>query len=520
MQISLQNKIRFTVVSIVLLFAPFMFFYFPNHEKKLMLENYDKEIQKTAQTVALGVKIALTEQNYEGVQTALDYAKSDARLAFIALIQVDTAWSEDHRKYELKKSIFSLFPEKYPLDINQPMQENSIVKKSPFTSSILQGEIMVSFTTVEILKNINSIRLTLFWVSLVISVCGLLLGLWLAQSISKPILKLRDANQQVGKGLRNISVVVNSKDEIGQLAKSFNNMVSQLTLAENVIILKNEIIEKKNKDIIDSIRYAKRIQEAILPKTSEMQEYIPEIFILYKPKDIVSGDFYWFALKGKRSIIAACDCTGHGVPGAFVSMVGNDLLNQIIIERNIDNPSEILKKLHDGIVYALYQKTKDVEYSDMIRDGMDIALCSIDMDKKEVLFSGAIRPMWLITKNGASHPAEFKRTIEGDYELVEFKGDRYGIGGLQVNLDPTYTTHKINVQKGDTFYLSTDGYSDQFGGAGEKDKQFSKKRLLKLLLNIQHLSMDEQRKKLDEAFESWRSKHEQTDDICVIGIRI
>ncbi|MBI2968294.1 MAG: DUF4154 domain-containing protein [Bacteroidetes bacterium] len=286
------------------------------------------------------------------------------------------------------------------------------------------------------------------------------------------------------------------------------------------IIQRKKLIEEKNKEMLASIRYARLIQEAILPKPSEMREHLPDIFILYKPKDIVSGDFYWFALKGQRTIIAACDCTGHGVPGAFVSMVGNDLLNQIIIERNIDNPSEILKKLHHGIVNALGQKTDALQSSVAIRDGMDIALCSIDMNEKEVLFSGAIRPMWLITKNGTSHPAEFKRTIEGDYELVQIKGDRFGIGGVQVKIEPTFTTHKIIVQKGDTIYMSSDGYPDQFGGAGEKNRQFSNKRLLKLLLNIQHLNMDEQKQRLEGEIEQWRGQYEQTDDICVIGVRI
>ncbi|OFY72158.1 MAG: hypothetical protein A3G23_07295 [Bacteroidetes bacterium RIFCSPLOWO2_12_FULL_37_12] len=294
----------------------------------------------------------------------------------------------------------------------------------------------------------------------------------------------------------------------------------QLEENNKAITKQKQLLEEKNKEMLESIHYARLIQEAILPKHSEIKEHFPEIFILYKPKDIVSGDFYWFALKGERSIIAACDCTGHGVPGAFVSMVGNDLLNQIIIERNIDNPSEILKKLHDGIVYALGHKTKDTPLSDSIRDGMDIALCTIDMNKNEIMFSGAIRPMWLITKNGAQHSAEFKRTVEGDYELVEIAGDRFGIGGAQIRVDPTYTTHKIAVQSGDTFYMFSDGYTDQFGGKGERDKKFSKKRLLKLLLSIQHLNMDEQREKLDMEFVNWRGKYEQTDDICVIGIRI
>ena len=309
-------------------------------------------------------------------------------------------------------------------------------------------------------------------------------------------------------------------DEAGKLRRlvAVDTDITELKRAEEEIRKSKEEIEEQNKDVLASIRYASLIQQAILPKVTEMQEHLPEIFVLYKPKDIVSGDFYWFAMQGKRSIIAACDCTGHGVPGAFVSMVGNDLLNQIVIERQVDNPSEILKKLHDGVVYALGQKAEHTTSSGTVQDGMDMALCSIDMDKKEILFSGAIRPMWLITKNGSNHPAEFKRTTKGDYELVQIRGDRFGIGGVQVKLEPTFTTHKIKVEKGDTIYMSSDGYPDQFGGI--KNKKYSRKRLLDFLLSIQDLSMEEQKEKLDQEVENWRGEYEQTDDITVIGIRI
>lgn len=288
------------------------------------------------------------------------------------------------------------------------------------------------------------------------------------------------------------------------------------------IVKQHKLIHTKNKEIVDSIRYARLIQNAILPNPSDIHEHLPEIFILYKPKDIVSGDFYWYAFEGKRSIIAACDCTGHGVPGGFVSMIGNDLLNQIVIEKEVADPAKILKELHRGVVKALDQKSNGTPTidSDAIRDGMDLALCSIDMEKQELLFSGAVRPLWVITKNGDQFSPEDKITSLGDNRLVQVKGDRHCIGGVQVHSEPVFTSRKIKLQKGDTFYLSSDGYPDQFGGPGKKDRSFSKKRLLNLLLSIQDLSMDEQQKKLDYEIEKWRGEYEQTDDICLIGVKI
>ncbi|MBW8050421.1 MAG: PAS domain S-box protein [Cytophagales bacterium] len=307
-----------------------------------------------------------------------------------------------------------------------------------------------------------------------------------------------------------------------------------------------EIIKQKNTDITDSINYAKQIQEAIFPDPEEIQTVLPHSFILFKPKAIVSGDFYWFSpplipsppesekrgigeterrkkkqftdspihiftdsarssgegnLEGAGRgaiIIAAVDCTGHGVPGAFMSVIGHDLLNEVINNKGITDAAKILGALNDGIVNALKQKGKEGE----ARDGMDIALCLIDLHKKELQFSGAYNPLYLIR----------------DKQLQKFKGNRFSIGMYKVGKDKEFTNHHIKIKNGDTYYIFSDGYADQFGGP--EGKKFTYKRFQDLLIEIQHHSMEKQHEILDETFEKWKNKEEQLDDVLVIGIRI
>ena len=277
-----------------------------------------------------------------------------------------------------------------------------------------------------------------------------------------------------------------------------NRKLWQTSLAINE---QKQIIEEKSKDIVASIRYASNIQQAILPKIAEIQKHLPEVFVLYKPKDIVSGDFYWFAKQGENLIIAVVDCTGHGVPGAFMSMVGNDLLNQIIIERNVLDPAQILHSLNEGVIFSLKQSAD--QHS--VRDGMDMGLCMINLKENKLTYSGAVRPLWLFSKNGQG------------IELNEFKGSIYGIGGVQYRDKPVYENHTISINKGDTFYMFSDGITDQFGG--EKNKKFSKKRLNELLFKIQKSNLEKQQGKLEKALLDWQGKYEQIDDITFMGIR-
>ena len=255
-------------------------------------------------------------------------------------------------------------------------------------------------------------------------------------------------------------------------------------------------IEMKNKDITDSINYSKRIQESSLPTMELKHKLFPNAFILFKPKDIVSGDFYWFTEINDKKLIAACDCTGHGVPGALMSMIGNNILNQIVNEKGITSPDKILNQLHLDIRKSLKQN-EQVENS----DGMDIAMIAFNLETG-IEFAGAQRPLWLIRNN----------TIE------EIKPDKFSIGGMQPENNRSFTNNFKSLSKGDCIYIFTDGYVDQFGGT--EGKKFMSKRFKELLLSVHTKPMSEQEKILNHTIENWKGVSEQIDDILVIGIRI
>ena len=264
---------------------------------------------------------------------------------------------------------------------------------------------------------------------------------------------------------------------------------------------KKQIIEKahneltvKNKEITDSINYAKRIQTAILPPNKLVKECLNESFILYNPKDIVAGDFYWLEQKEDKILFAAADCTGHGVPGAMVSVVCNNGLNRSVREYGIIAPGKVLDKTREIVTQEFEKSTDDV------KDGMDISLCLLDKEKKQLKWAGANNPLWIIRNN----------------EIIEIKPDKQAIG--KTENPKLFTTHTINLQEKDAIYIFTDGYQDQFGG--EKGKKYMIKNLKNLFLSIANLSMTEQKQKLEEEFIRWKGDLEQVDDVCIIGVRI
>jgi len=276
---------------------------------------------------------------------------------------------------------------------------------------------------------------------------------------------------------------------------------ANLQLEEKNLLIeeKNKIVEEKNKDITDSIRYAKRLQTAILKPENTLSSYFDDGFILFKPKDIVSGDFYWFEKFGNLSLIAAADCTGHGVPGAFMSIIGCNLLSQAVNEYAITQPAAILNSINKGLTKVLQQKG---DADSFVTDGMDIALCSFDTEKMLVEYSGAFNPMWLIRND----------------EVIEFTADKFPVGAFIDSQVRIFNSHKVPVQKGDMIYMFSDGYADQFGGP--LGKKFKYKPLQKILLDIYKKPANEQRTILNKAFESWIGNLEQIDDVLIIGIRI
>jgi serine phosphatase RsbU (regulator of sigma subunit) len=298
-----------------------------------------------------------------------------------------------------------------------------------------------------------------------------------------------------------LSIYVVLRYRLNLLKREKKILEHKVQLRTQEIVNQSKIIEAKNKDITDSIEYAKKIQDSILPSIESIKKSLPESFIFYQQKDIVSGDFYWFAQKQNLTIIAAVDCTGHGVPGAFMSLIGNNILNQIINENNITDPAKILHHLNDGVIKALITSRT---YG-AAKDGMDMGICAINNSSNEVIFAGAMRPVYLCR----------------DSKLEEIVGDKVAIGTDfhdGIHKDFKFSNKKIEVQKGDVFYLSTDGYADQFGG--EKGKKMMKKNFKNLLQHISHKPMTEQEKIVSDSFLEWKGNFEQVDDVLVIGFRL
>ena len=274
-------------------------------------------------------------------------------------------------------------------------------------------------------------------------------------------------------------------------------LYKRFTLTEkqkHIIEKQKMVVDEKNKEILDSITYAKRLQEAILPPIKMVQEQFPNSFILFKPKDIVAGDFYWLEQIKDLTFFAAADCTGHGVPGAMVSVVCSNALNRAVKEFGISEPGKILDKVRELVVETFQKSESDV------KDGMDISLCSFNKKTNELKWAGANNPLWLIRNS----------------ELTEYKANKQAIG--KVDNPIPFFTHSINLQKNDAIYLFTDGFSDQFGGP--KGKKYKYAPFKDNLISIQSIPMSEQSTKLNITIENWRGSLEQVDDILIIGIKL
>ena len=277
--------------------------------------------------------------------------------------------------------------------------------------------------------------------------------------------------------------VVRRKEAEEELQQSFDEISFQ-----------KQLIEEQHHEITDSIKYAKRIQEAILPPSRLIKELLPESFVLYKPKDIVAGDFFWLEQVEDKVIFAAADCTGHGVPGAMVSVVCHNALNRAVREFGLTDPGKILDKTRELVIEQFEKSDEEV------KDGMDIALCALS--GKQLEFAGANNPIWIIRA--------------GTEKIEEIKADKQPIGKYAAEKE--FTTHKIDLQADDSFYIFSDGFADQFGG--DKGKKFKGASFKRLLLAIQNESMEVQMERINDAFKSWKGDFEQVDDVCVIGVRV
>ncbi len=264
-----------------------------------------------------------------------------------------------------------------------------------------------------------------------------------------------------------------------------------------IIEQQKHIVEEQNKDITDSIKYAERIQTAIFPPEKMWNSILPDSFVYFKPKDILSGDFYWIEQKGDLIFIAVADCTGHGVPGALISIVNYNLLNKAVLEKDLTNPADILNAVNRWLTDSLHQTYQD----SAVRDGMDVSLCVINKKDLTMTFAGANNPIYIFNGN----------------EFVQLNGNKFPVGAFVGESLQLFDSQNRKIKAGDTIYLFSDGYADQFGGP--KGKKFKYKQLQQLLMGSQNLSMPEQKRAIEKTMDDWKGNLEQIDDILVVGIR-
>jgi len=327
-------------------------------------------------------------------------------------------------------------------------------------------------------------------------------------------IKIRERNFKKAKRILEEKVRIKTRQVVRQKDEIETQRDNILEKSEKLETAYQEI-ETKNIHITDSIRYAEYIQKAILPPIEEIKKTLPESFILFKPKDIVSGDFYFYAKVGNTVIIAACDCTGHGVPGAFMSMIGSQLFDKIVFDKNVNDAAEVLNKLREGIIHALGKAGATGKQ----KDGMDIAICALHHNKDKgvvnLQYAGAYNPLYIIRN---------MKNSDNTNGLEEIKADRQPVGYYEGDEQP-FTSHQLQLQKGDVIYIFSDGYADQLGG--DRCKKFGYNRFRQLLTDISDKNMEEQKQILDKTIEAWKDHIdpyddkplEQMDDILVMGMR-
>jgi len=396
--------------------------------------------------------------------------------------------------------------------------DKKIVIYSGILTFILNLVIFLGFYFI-LNKNINMIIIYTSVFIIIISI----FNIWVSEQILKSFLankELENANQEI---LDKNSQIEQKNEELNQQAEelqllneNLNQQNEEITAQRDEIEKQKEIVEEIHKEVEESIDYATRLQGAILPEAKILSEYFSEHFVLFKPKDKVSGDFYWWAHVENHTIITAADSTGHGVPGAFMSMLGSSFLREIVQKEYITNTSLILKKLRKEIIKALKQKGEVGEQ----KDGMDMAIISIDHETNVIQFSGANNPLYIVKSGKLKVESETIKLYELDelstFKLYEVKPNKMPIA-IYEKMD-NFTTHEIQLEKGDQLYMFSDGFADQFGGP--KGKKFKYKPFKKLLLENADKPMFEQKEILNKAFENWRGDLEQIDDVVVVGIKI
>lgn len=403
------------------------------------------------------------------------------------------------------------------------------------------------------IHSLDSLRFFVLYLGSALVLIGSLFAFFLVRGIVVPVRRLRSILLQLGRGIFPRTPIVHSNDEIGDMSKALSDLVAGMRrttefshalaagdfkaryqplseedvlghallmmraeLGERERVLESRVRERtdevvRQKDemerqsrrvvelytnVTDSIRYAQHLQQSILPPEHRLHELLPESFVLFRPKDIVSGDFYWVESIGGKTVFAAVDCTGHGVPGAFMSLMAHNSLNRVVKERGITTPHEVLEQLSKITFDTLHQNNDQG-----VRDGMDIAFCTFHPDTLVLEFAGANRPLYVVRQG----------------EVIAYPANKISIGSENTN-DRTFTGHRIQLQPGDAVYAFSDGYADQFGGP--RGKKFLYRQFRELLVRITPEAPKDRKRILAESFVKWKATLEQVDDILVIGMRV
>ncbi len=508
------------------------------------------------------IKTELPEVKKGIAELSKDWSNNDQELITFIFAKCDSLWMMDNQvmnelstfeSYDDPSIVFLVRPRVLDEDGDVTMTTRAI---SDLLDNLIQRQYdAADAKRIEMLEAFQQLQIVVLFLLIVLPVGGFIIALLTARTITKPVRQLKNILLQMARGVLPGDKIPNRNDEVGEMSVALNSLVDGMKLTtefarevgsgnfdsyykplseedslgyalikmradlrENERVLEAKVIERTEevvrqkeeieiqnrkleilyKHITDSIRYAKRLQDAILPTQAVLDKLLPESFILFKPKDIVSGDFYWtFEAKG-RVFIAVVDCTGHGVPGAFMSIVGHNMLNQIVKEKPDLNAAEFLDELNELAGKTINQHSED----SAVRDGMDMTMCILNKETGMMDMAGANNPLYIFRNQN----------------LQELRADKLPIGFLEARASRRFTNHRIQLEKGDTLYLFSDGYADQFGGP--KGKKFMVGQFRTFLTQIHTAPMKEQFKTLDQTIEQWRGNLEQVDDIIVLGFKV
>lgn len=493
---------------------------------QLYAKHWDKEEQESIEAILSLIEV-MFESYRNDVMTKLNSfeAYNDSNIKFEALIPFEELDVKFHA-------------------IHQNL--GSLIDKQNSNASDNSNEMLKSFDLLQQIVN---------WLGICLIIGGTVIAILTVRSIIRPLHSLKKILTMMGKGVLPQERIKNTNDEIGEMSLALNDLINGMTrttqfanqvgmgnfdafykplsdedvlgsalikmredLRENERVLEEKVLERteevvrqkeeieiKNaelevlfKHVTDSIRYAKRIQEAILPPESLIKRVLPNSFVLYKPKDIVSGDFYWIDEKQGKTMFAAIDCTGHGVPGAFMSIVGYNILKQVIGSNISTSPAFILDRLNEGVSETLHHGHE----ASQAKDGMDVAFCTIDFSTLQLEYAGAYNPLYIV-RNG---------------KLMETKADKFPIGLFLGKEKKKFINHTFQLQSGDCVYIFSDGYADQFGGP--QGKKFMISHFRNLILQMAKEPIEQQKQIITRTLHEWCGNLDQVDDILVIGLKI